>query len=306
MKKVLVLGSLNMDLVTRVKATPQVGETILGNGFDQVPGGKGANQAVAIGKLGGAVAMLGRVGDDDFGAALTANLKNCGVASSAVQVAEGVPTGLAIILVNESGDNSIVVVPGANFSLQAEDLDIDSFRGFDYCIAQLETPIETVNRAFELAKEAGVTTILNPAPAQELPGSLIAHTDLLIPNETEFFSLTGYYTECRDSILQGAGVLYEQGVQSLLITLGAKGALYLDQNGVEIEKTGHRVNAVDTTAAGDSFIGGFVTALAEGREVEEAMEFAMKVAAITVTRHGAQSALPDRKEVEGFKGVESE
>lgn len=304
MKRILVLGSLNMDLVTRVKMTPQVGETILGDGFDQIPGGKGANQAVAIGKLGGKAAMLGCVGNDDFGAVLTANLLKNNVDSAKVKTVDGVPTGLAMIMVNESGDNSIVVVPGANFSLQADDLSKNDFVGFDYCIAQLETPVETIARAFELAKEAGVTTVLNPAPARELPEKLVAHTDILIPNETEFFSLAGYDTQCRESIEAGASVLYGKGVQALLITLGAKGAIYLDKDGTVIQKSAYRVDAVDTTAAGDSFIGGFVTALAEGQKVEAAMAFAMKVAAITVTRHGAQSALPDRKEVEAFKGVQ--
>lgn len=304
MKRILVLGSLNMDLVTRVKMTPQVGETILGNGFDQIPGGKGANQAVAIGKLGGKVAMLGCVGKDDFGAVLTANLMKNDVDSAKVKTVDGVPTGLAMIMVNESGDNSIVVVPGANFSLQPDDLSKNDFVGFDYCIAQLETPVETIARAFELAKEVGVTTVLNPAPARGLPENLVAHTDLLIPNETEFFSLAGYDTQCRASIEAGASVLYGKGVQALLITLGAKGAIYLDKDGTVIQQSAYRVEAVDSTAAGDSFIGGFVTALAEGQNVEAAMAFAMKVAAITVTRHGAQSALPDRKEVEAFKGVQ--
>ena len=303
MKKSLVVGSLNMDLVTRVSVTPQVGETVLGNGFDQIPGGKGANQAVAMGKLGGQVAMLGCVGDDDFGVALKSNLKACHVDAQMVKSISGMPTGLAMIMVNESGDNSIVVVPGANYQLKAEDLSKSDFVGFDFCVAQLETPVETVERAFVLAKEAGATTVLNPAPAQGLLENLIAHTDLLIPNETEFFTLTGYDTQCRDSLLKGAEVLYEKGVHALLITLGAQGAIYLDKEGTEIKKAGHKVDAVDTTAAGDSFIGGFVTALAEGSDVASAMEFAMKVAAITVTRHGAQRSLPNRQEVEGFEGV---
>lgn len=303
MKKSLVVGSLNMDLVTRVGLTPQVGETVLGNGFDQIPGGKGANQAVAMGKLGSPVAMLGRVGDDDFGVALKSNLKACHVDAQMVKAISDMPSGLAMIMVNESGDNSIVVVPGANYQLKAEALSKSDFVGFDYCVAQLETPIETVERAFVLAKETGAKTVLNPAPAQDLPDKLIAHTDLLIPNETEFFTLTGYDTKCRDSLHKGAKVLYEKGVQAILVTLGANGAVYLDREGTEIQRAGHKVNAVDTTAAGDSFIGGFVTALAEGCEVACAMDFAMKVAALTVTRHGAQSSLPNRKEVEEFEGV---
>lgn len=303
MKKILVVGSLNMDLVTRVKATPQVGETVLGNGFDQIPGGKGANQAVAMGKLGGQVAMLGCVGDDEFGVALKSNLKACHVEDERVKVIKDSPTGLAMIMVNESGDNSIVVVPGANYELRPTDLSKSDFVRFEYCVAQLETPVETIERAFVLAKEAGVKTVLNPAPAQDLREKLIAHTDILIPNETEFFALTGYDTQCRDSLLKGAEVLYEKGVQALLITLGAQGAIYLDKEGTEIKKAGHKVDAVDTTAAGDSFIGGFVTALAEGSDVASAMEFAMKVAALTVTRHGAQRSLPNRQEVEGFEGV---
>ena len=307
MKKVLVLGSLNMDLVTNVKVTPKVGETILGRGFSEIPGGKGANQAVAIGRLGGKVSMLGRVGDDNFGADLLEALAKSGVKSDQVKKVAGTPTGTALIMVNDDGDNSIVVIPGANFHLTPDCIETSEVDGAlkaaDYLVAQLETPVETIELAFEKAKKLGLQTVLNPAPAQTLSKSLISNVDLLIPNETEFELLTGHSAETEEGLQAGASLLFEQGVKALIITLGKNGALYIDRDQKRFHVSGYKVEAVDTTAAGDSFIGGLITALSEGLSMEEAMAFAMKVGAVTVTKHGAQSSLPSREEIQSFEGV---
>jgi len=303
MKKILVLGSLNMDLVTNVKVTPKVGETIIGNGFSEIPGGKGANQAVAIGRLGGDVAMFGRVGDDNFGSDLIEALKGSHVKSDNVEKVKGAPTGTALIMVNDDGDNSIVVIPGANFELKPEAISENQFTGFDYLLAQLETPMDTIEKAFAGAKTAGLQTVLNPAPAQTLSKELISNVDILIPNETEFELLTGFSPETENGLDAGTTLLFEQGVKALIITLGKNGALYISNSGERLHVNGYTVKAIDTTAAGDSFIGGLLTSLSKGENIKTAMEFAMKVGAVTVTKHGAQSSLPTQKEIEIFEGV---
>lgn len=303
MKKILVLGSLNMDLVTNVKITPKVGETIIGRGFSEIPGGKGANQAVAIGRLGGDATMLGRVGSDNFGTDLIEALKESGVHSEAVEKVDGVPTGTALIMVNDDGDNSIVVIPGANFELKPKDIKDEHFKGMDYLLAQLETPIETIEYAFARAKALGLQTVLNTAPAQKLSEELISNVDLLIPNETEFEILTGFSPETRDGLDAGTALLFEQGVKALIITLGKNGALYVGNDGEKLHVNGYSVKAIDTTAAGDSFIGGLLTSLSKGESIKVAMEFAMKVGAVTVTKHGAQSSLPTLGEIESFEGL---
>ncbi len=303
MKRILVLGSLNMDLVTNVHATPKVGETVLGNGFSEIPGGKGANQAVAIGKLGGAVSMIGRVGSDDFGSKLKEALESSGVDGSGVKSVEAEPTGTALIMVNDDGDNSIVVIPGANFSMVPENVLSEDFDGQDILLAQLETPIETIEKAFAMAKEKGLMTVLNTAPARQLSRDLIANVDLLVPNETEFEVLTGYSAESEEDLQKGAAALFDTGVKELIITLGKDGALYMNHTGDKHHVHGYKVDAVDTTAAGDSFIGGLLTALSKGEGMASAMEFAMKVGAVTVTKHGAQSSLPTFAEIEKFEGV---
>jgi ribokinase len=303
MKKIVVLGSLNMDLVTNVHKTPKVGETVLGNGFSEIPGGKGANQAVAIGRLGGQVSMLGRVGEDDFGKKLKAALKESGVDGEGVLYVKNAPTGTALIMVNDDGDNSIVVIPGANFSMRPENVLSGDFEGKDILLGQLETPIDTIEAAFSKAKEMGLMTVLNTAPAQVLSPELISNVDVLVPNETEFEILTGQSAETEEGLAKGSKHLFDQGVKELIITLGKDGAVYLNHQGKKHHISGYEVEAVDTTAAGDSFIGGLLTALSKGDDIEEAMAFAMKVGAVTVTKHGAQSSLPTLEEIERFKGV---
>ena len=303
MKKTLVVGSLNMDLVTQVKATPKVGETILGNDFNKIPGGKGANQAVTIGKLGGDVTILGCMGNDEFGKILQNNLQSNGVDCSLLKKIENNDTGIAFIMLNESGDNSIVVIPGANYDLTPTDIDEDIFKNYEIVLAQLETPLETIETAFKLAKQAGCYTVLNPAPAQDLSEALIKSVDLLIPNETEFESITGENAIDGQSVIKGAKYLFELGITDILITLGGDGARYMNKSGENIHFKGYKVDVVDTTAAGDSFIGGLIYGISLGESIKEAIDRAMVVGAITVTRLGAQSSLPSMEDVKKFKGA---
>jgi ribokinase len=206
-------------------------------------------------------------------------------------------------MVNDDGDNSIVVIPGANFELHQTDIKDEHFAGMDYLLAQLETPIETIEYAFAKAKALGLQTVLNPAPAQKLSNELISNVDLLIPNETEFELLTGFSPETKNGLDAGTALLFEQGVKALIITLGKNGALYVGSDGEKLHVNGYSVKAIDTTAAGDSFIGGLLTSLSKGESIEDAMEFAMKVGAVTVTNHGAQSSLPTLSDIESFEGV---
>lgn len=302
MKKILVIGSLNMDLVTHVKTTPRVGETVLGNGYSEIPGGKGANQAVAIGRLGGEVSMLGMVGSDNFGQVLTSNLKINNVSTGYLYETNDESTGLAMIMVNQGGDNSIVVVPGANFELTPDKIKDEHLKDIDYVLGQLETPIETIEEIFARAKKKGIKTILNPAPARKLGENLIKNIDLLIPNETEFQLMTGITADTNANIRIGAKKLFKSGVKEIIITLGEDGAFYLNSDGKEYRAKGYQVLAVDTTAAGDSFIGGLLTQLSLDKSIEEAIDYGMKVGAVTVSRHGAQSSLPNADDIENFIG----
>lgn len=302
MKKILVVGSLNMDLVTNVKVTPRVGETVLGNGFNKIPGGKGANQAAAIGKLKGHVKMLGKVGDDNFGEILKNNLEISNVDVTNVYVQKNQSTGIAMIMVNEDGDNSIVVIPGANFDLKPEDIEDSVIDDCDILVSQLEIPLNTIEYIFRKAKEMNKYTILNPAPACKLGDNLLENIDLLILNETEIEVLSDIKINSFEDILKGAKILMDKGVKELIITLGKNGAVYFNSEKYT-RFNAYKVEAVDTTAAGDSFIAGLTVELSRGKDIYEAIEFATKVAAITVTRKGAQSSLPTLEEVNNFKGV---
>lgn len=301
MKKLLVVGSINMDLVTLTEKTPKIGETILGRSFAQIPGGKGANQAVAMARLGADVSMIGRVGDDSFGKTLMDGMKKDGLKIDGVEVVEGVSTGIATIIVDEEANNSIIVVAGANFEIEKRDLDRhrELYEKSDIVIHQLETPLEVVEESLKIAKSMGKTTILNPAPAKELSDEIIANIDYLIPNETELEILSGIEVKTEEDVLKAAKIVMDKGVEKLVVTLGSKGAMYIDRDSSYLVGA-HKVEALDTTAAGDSFIGGLTTGLSKGMEFREAMEFAAKVGAITVTRRGAQTSLPTLEEVENF------
>lgn len=306
MKRILVVGSLNMDLVTHVHKTPRIGETVHGNGFQEIPGGKGANQAVALGKLGADVTMLGRVGTDGFADTLLSNLEANRVDATYVEKVPEAPTGIAMVMVNDDGDNSIVVIAGANFELTENMIDDSVLDGMDYVLVQLETPLETVEAVFRKAKARGIKTILNPAPAKQLSMDLLQNVDMLIPNETEFEGITGIEAIDDESIEAGAEKLFDAGMTEILITLGKRGAYYLNSAGKRHKESGYKVAAVDSTAAGDSFIGGLLRCLALDETIEDSMSYAMKVGAVTVSRIGAQSSLPNEIDIEMFKGMKNE
>ncbi len=269
-----------MDLVVRCERIPEPGETVLGTGFQMLPGGKGANQANAAARLSrDSVSMIGRVGDDTFGQALRENLSRVGVDVSRVETVPGVATGVATITVDQTGQNSIVVASGANFVWDTGDLEKyrEAFRGARYALFQLETPIDVVAALLRMAKHEGVTTILDPAPAQVLSRELLETVDLLTPNETE------------------ARVVGEVGVGKVLLKLGEKGSQF-----GAIHVPAIAVKAVDTTAAGDTYNAGLAVGLSEGMGMEQAMRFASVAAGIAVTRVGAQTSAPSRDEVDAY------
>lgn len=303
-KGILVVGSLNMDMSVNLEKIPTVGETVLGNDLSYRAGGKGANQACAAGLLGGEVRMLGCVGKDEFGEKQIENLKKAGVDTSYLKKSDDQPTGTAIICVDSHGDNNIVVIPDANKECDAEYLkrQRELFEWCDYVVLQMEIPYDSVLCAAMMAKEAGKTVILNPAPApDELPEELCRNVDYLTPNETELMKLSGV-TDCSvSSMKKGAMILLEKGAGCVIVTLGEKGAL-LVKKGEECLYPAKKVKAVDTTAAGDCFNGAFAAALAEGMKEGAALGFANAASAIAVTRKGAQESLPAREELKDYLG----
>lgn len=300
MSDVLVIGSINMDLVVKVDEIPRIGETILGNDLVQVPGGKGANQAVAISKLNNGVLFLGKVGNDSYGEAIIKSMKESGVDTSLIERCNR-STGIAVINVDKSGNNNIVVVPGANFQVDKEYLNknIDAFKKCKVVLMQLEIPMETVKEGLKIAKSLGKKTILNPAPAMDLDDEIIKYIDILIPNEHELERISKVEIADNESLLRAADKLLLKGVKELIITLGKEGVLYVSKDGHTFY-TAHLVDAVDTTAAGDSFIGGFTTAYLIGMNAGKAIDIGQIAASITVQRFGAQSSLPSLEEVEAL------
>ncbi len=300
MKNICVIGSLNMDLVVNVLEMPKKGQTLIGSNFKEVPGGKGANQAVAMARLGGNVTMIGKVGKDSFGDTLINALKNDNVDTNYIKKVEG-PTGVAMITVDKNAENSIVVAPGANFKVYTNDIDenISAIENSDIVVVQLETPLETINYALKKAKELNKYTILNPAPAVKLEDEIIENVDLLTPNETELEILSGVTINNEDDILKAAKTMIDKGVKELIVTLGSKGSLYIN-NEKSMFKKSYKVEAVDTTAAGDSYTGALSVAFSKDESIEEAMDFASKVGALCVMKEGAQSSLPKLQDVENF------
>jgi len=302
---IVVTGSLNMDFVVQVDRLPAPGETILGSQFKMIPGGKGANQAHAAGRLAaaGKVHMIGCVGEDPFALELKAGLSNAGVDVVAVAGTASQPTGVALIWVERCGQNSIVVAAGANSALTPAMAGASShlFAGAAYALFQLETPLETVEAAMAGARAAGAMTILDPAPAQPLPRSVTALADLVTPNETEASVLLGRAPgrlAPADAPAMARDVL-GLGAKAVVLKLGGEGCYYYDGK-TGIYSPGFKVRAVDTTAAGDTFNAALAVALSEGKRMEEALRFANAAAAISVTRLGAQSSAPDRAEVDRF------
>ncbi len=297
---IVVLGSLNMDFVVRVAHLPAPGETVLGENFRMIPGGKGANQACAAGKLGGLTRMVGRVGYDVFGDQLKASLAAAGVDVAFVHATRSQPTGVALIWVDSSGQNSIVVASGANHALLASEIEgtRPAFRGARFALFQLETPLDAMEAAVTLAREEGARIILDPAPAQPLPPDLLARIDILTPNETEACILLGRMPS-NVSVAEApemARAVRNMGPAAVVLKLGSQGCFYSDSTR-ELHVPGFAVEVCDTTAAGDTFNAGLAVALAEGRELEAALRFANAAAAISVTRAGAQASQPTRAEV---------
>lgn len=295
-KGILVIGSLNMDLSIDLAKMPVTGETILGRGIAYKAGGKGANQACAAGRLGGRVRMLGCVGQDEFGQKLVKSLSESGVETDYIKESRDLPTGTAVIYVDDNGDNSIVVIPGANMACDIEYLKAqdEQFHWCDYVVLQMEIPYEAVWYSVKRAKELGKTVILNPAPAPDkIPEEILSLVDYLTPNETEIIALNG---KSKDDIRERAEKLLSRGVSNVIATLGDRGALLVNRYG-ETFYPARKVVSVDTTAAGDCFNGAMVAALAEGQSEAEAILFANMASSIAVTRKGAQESLPIREEV---------
>jgi ribokinase len=303
MPQIMVVGSLNMDLVVRMPVIPRPGETLLGGRFATFPGGKGANQAVAAARLGGQVTLVGRVGNDAFGQQLRDGASREGIDIRFIGVDEQEATGVALIEVDAQGQNSIAVASGANFRLTAADVEA-AFRQAplpDLLVMPLETPPETILAAAALARKGGGRVVLNPAPARPLEDELLRLVDVLAPNEFEAELLTGIVVSDEDAARRAAMELLGRGVRSVALTMGGRGVLLAEGGASQLEF--HRIQAlpvrpVDTTAAGDGFVGALAVALGEGRSLLHAAQFANAAAAISVTRLGAQPSLPLRAEVE--------
>ncbi len=296
MAKILVVGSINMDLVVRVPHTPNPGETILGEKFETFPGGKGANQAVAASRMGGEVALVGRVGNDDFGDRLIQGLVENQIKTTFIIKDSEAPTGIAMITVAADGENMIVVASGANGEVSAEDVNNtrELMREADLLLVQLECPLETVSEAIDLAKAYEVPVVLNPAPAQPLSKALLEKVDYLTPNETELTLLGG-----EKDVESGIKKLRRMGVRNLVLTMGANGARVVTDE-VDQHIPAYEITVVDTTAAGDAFNGALAVGLAEGKPLLEAVRWGVAAGSLATAKHGAQPSLPTRDEVEVF------
>jgi len=299
-KKIVVIGSINNDAIIEVSKAPVMGETALGSGFVQVPGGKGANQTLAAAKLGADVAIIGAVGDDSVGAEMIARFEENNIDTSCIKKTSDKPTGTAMIILY-GGDNYIAVDQGANLDVDRKQIDdaIEKIKEADMVVLQLEIPFETVKYVIMLCRDYGVPVIFNPAPAPPEPvdKDLLEMVDLLTPNESETFALTGIMPTTPDEAVKAAKKLIDMGVKQVVITLGGNGCVYGSGNGFNHMPAIKVDNVVDTTGAGDSFTAALAVSLTEGNSLKDAVGFATKVGAVTVSRKGAQSSLPYRNEI---------
>jgi ribokinase len=296
-KPIVVVGSINMDLVARTPRIALAGETLIGSGFETTPGGKGANQAVAVARLGYPIAMVGMVGEDVFGQALLDNLTEAGVDASAVERVSG-PSGVAQIQVADNAENSIVVVSGSNGKVTPAFIDrhADLIRSAGMVLCQLELPMETISHTLELCAAAGVPIMLDPAPAAPLPQSAWSQVTWFTPNETE----AAFYLHNNSGSEEAARELLAKGLKGVVLKRGAEGAYVAVAGGKDEDVRAFPVNAIDTVGAGDCFNGAFAVALLEGNNPWDAAQFASAAAAISVTRRGAQASMPSRAEVDDF------
>jgi ribokinase len=305
--KIVVVGSSNTDMIIQLDKIPLPGETVIGGNFSMAAGGKGANQAVAAARSGGDVTLVASVGKDTFGTQAVEGFKHAGIEVSHIKTINDVASGVAFIFVDKYGENSIAVASGANAYLFPQDIELlqDTISQSKILLMQLETPLETVIRAARLAYEAGVKIILNPAPAQTLDDELLRMISILTPNESETELLTGITVKDETSALNAAKVLMKKGIEHVLITLGAQGVFMASEKDHKLIP-GFKVEAVDTTAAGDVFNGALATALAEGKIIDEAIHFANAAAALSVTKLGAQPSAPWLEEIESFLNENNE
>jgi len=304
MSDIVVIGSLNMDLVIRTPRAPEAGETVRGYGFQTIPGGKGANQAAAVGRLGGAVSMVGRVGDDQFGERLVASLGRQRVDTGHVTTDATAPTGVAVITVEDTGENRIIVWPGANGQVCTQDIDevADLLAKAEVIILQFEIPLEVVDYAIEKATEHPVKVILNPAPVTRVSDEFLSRVDCLVPNETETRILTGIEAVDLTTAGRAGKDLLSRGVHDVVITLGDKGALWMTE-GATTHIPAIKVKAIDTTAAGDAFVGGLAVGMVRGLAMQDAVRYGSCAGALTVMKLGAQTSLPSAEEVSAlFEG----
>lgn len=304
MKEILVIGSTNIDYVIRVKHMAVAGETIMGRGFEKNFGGKGANQAYACGKLGGSVSFVSAVGNDELGAQAIENLRSVNVRSENTRISEGVPTGMALICVNEEGDNSIVLVPGANDTCEEEWImgHVEAIARADILMLQLETPLAGVWSAIHEGSRLGKTIVLDPAPVPEagLPESIYGCVTYLTPNEAELRALTGMSVDTEEQICAAAKELVRRGAKNVIVTMGKKGALLMNAQGVRTYPP-CPVSPIDTTAAGDTFNAALAVQLSKpGANIDRAIAYANAAAAISTTRNGAQPSIPSAEEVEAY------
>jgi len=301
MKKIIVIGSINMDLVIKVSRMPKPGENLFGQNFKMIPGGKGANQAVTVAKLGEKVQFVGKVGKDVFGEKLLKNLKKFGVNTNYVFKDDSASTGVALIVINEEGENSILIASGANGNLSPEDIKTAEtvIESSDLLLLQFEIPLKAVDYSVELSKKHKVPVVLDAGPPHKSFLNFLPKVDILSPNELEAETLTGIKIKDLKSAKVAAQKLLNIGAKKVVLKLGASGALLATENEVKHIK-GIKVHAIDTTAAGDAFTAGLAVAYAKGKSLEEAVIFANYVGALTVTKFGAQPSLPSIEEVESF------
>ncbi len=302
LNRIIVVGSYNVDMTITTDEFPQAGETVTGSSLSYGHGGKGANQAIAAARSGAPTTLFAKVGDDQYGDKAIQALKSDGINTHLIQKAHGTPTGMASITVNAKGENSIVVLPGANWHLSASELKAEKkyFQEVDILLTQLETSLESVSAAIKCAKDAGTTVILNPAPAQPLPRQLLRKVDIITPNRIEVEMLTGVKITNDQSLSQAAENLHKQGITVVLITLGTRGVFLSLPNESKLIPA-IKVEAVDTVGAGDVFNGVLAAHYSGIETIEEVVELAVIAAGLSVTKTGAQNAIPNQKTIQAYR-----